>query len=178
MIDRDLGDAAGVFNDLQNAARDWRRHDYYLVSCRISEDMKSWVEPALAATGFVCVETLVTFDRAIDMADRFPELSVSAANEHDVEACMQIGVRAFTYDRYHADRRLPRDRADALKEAWVRNSMNGRADASLIVRQAGKPVGFNLCYVKGNISIIDLIAVSNDHRGRGVGRSLVLGAIA
>lgn len=164
--------------ELRDAAGAWRERGLYLVSCRLPQDEALRLEPALLAAGFVAVETLVTFERAIDRAVDAPDSQVTPATAADVEACAQIGAEAFVHDRFHADQRLPAERADALKAAWVRNDMNGRADASLVTRDAaGRPTGFVLCLKQEDIAIIDLIAVSPACQGRGLGRALMLGAM-
>ena len=56
---------------------------------------------------------------------------------------------------------------------WIRNSCGGRADAVLIYHENDVPKGFIACNIKGNKGLIDLIAVSEDARGKGIGKKLV-----
>jgi len=131
---------------------------------------------ALEVAGFVRVETLVTLTRPCAGAEP-PMVPVELAVPDEAAICAEIGRVAFIYDRFHADTRLDRQAADTLKAQWVANGVSGRADAPLVVRRDGRPVGFNLCMRSGETAVIDLIAVHPDHHGRGLGRALVLGAL-
>jgi len=155
-----------------------KRAGEFLVSCRFPEAQADAMDAALRDAGFVAVETLVTFERAIEAPLAPPEATVAPATPGDVDACVAIGASAFVYDRFHADARLPKDRADALKGAWVRNDLTARADACFVARREGRVAGFVLCLRHENVAIIDLIAVGRGHQGRGLGRALMLAAIA
>ncbi|HEY7608066.1 MAG TPA: GNAT family N-acetyltransferase [Alphaproteobacteria bacterium] len=150
----------------------------YLMSCRLPEAAAETLDKALRAAGFVPVETLVTFERGIAAPLGTPDVAVAAATSADIAPCMAIGAAAFVHDRFHADTRLPKDRADALKGEWVRNDMSGRADACFVARRQGGIAGFVLCLVQGGTAIIDLIAVGPGHQRQGIGRALMLAAIA
>lgn len=164
-------DAAAAIGGL---AAGWRDDGVWLVSCRVPPTLP--LIPVLAHHGFEAVETLVTFRRAL--ADAPAAADVEAARPGDADACVAIARRAFTGDRLHRDRRVPGAVADLIRERWVRNDLGGRADASLIVRQDGAVVGFNLCLVDGDEAVIDLIAVDTGHQHRGLGRRLVAGALS
>ena len=155
-----------------------RRGGEYLVNCRLPEDLADDADAALRGAGFVPVETLITFERAIDVPLAPPPPAIAPAGPADIEPCVAIGARAFVYDRFHADARLPKDRADALKGAWVRNDLTARADACFVARRDGTPAGFVLCLKQDELAIIDLIAVGPEHQRRGLGRALMLAAIA
>lgn len=147
-----------------------------LVSCRVPQD---WTEAAklLEACGFRKTETLVTFGRHGLPVPECP-LPWAVATTGDATACAEIGRTAFTFDRFHADPSIPDSVADAIKEAWVLNAFHGRADTIFVVREHGVAMGFNLCLFKEGTAVIDLIAVAPEAQGRGVGRSLVVAALA
>lgn len=155
-----------------------KRTGEFMVSCRIAEPVAEAFDQALRGAAFTPVETLITFECAIEAPLESVPASVAAARPEDVEPCVAIGASAFVYDRFHADLRLPKDRADALKGAWVRNDLIARADASFVARREGEVAGFVLCLKQGEVAIIDLIAVGAGHQRRGLGRALMLAAIA
>jgi ribosomal protein S18 acetylase RimI-like enzyme len=133
----------------------------------------------LVRAGFRQIETLITFERALTDADALEFYrSVGLAQAKDIAGCVEIGRSAFRTDRFHADERIPRQAADALKARWVANDLGGRADAAFVALAEGRPVGFNLCLKRNSIAVIDLIAVAQAQRGRGLGAALVGASLA
>lgn len=159
------------------ALDDLARRGFWLVSCRVAEDDGAAIG-ALEAAGFRRVETLVTLRRNLAEADRTPPPGVRPASASDREAVAEIAARAFRFDRFHADPRVPRPLADRLKAEWAANGLGGRADLALVAEEAGRVAGFNLLLADGVEAVIDLIAVAEPFRGRGVGRRLVAAGFA
>jgi ribosomal protein S18 acetylase RimI-like enzyme len=147
-----------------------------LVTARI-DDLDRAGARLLEAREFRRVETLVTLARPTEGGEA-PELAVERAGPDSAPECAAIARVAFTHDRFHADTRLDRAAADEIKARWAANGVTGRADAALVVRQGGRIVGFNLCLLAGSEAVIDLIAVAPAAHGQGIGRSLVLAALA
>ncbi|MFN3201141.1 MAG: GNAT family N-acetyltransferase [Bradymonadia bacterium] len=133
---------------------------------------------ALASAGFNAIETLVTFKRSLEGIEATMPERVRPIAEGDDRPLVQLGRAAFNYDRYHADPMIMDPIADAIKGAWVENGINGRADVTLVAEHEGRPVGFNLCMLRGDTAIIDLIAVERRCQGQGLGTDLVKGALA
>jgi ribosomal-protein-alanine N-acetyltransferase len=153
----------------------WRERRIWLLSCRLPAQWSAEGR-LLEAAGFRAIETLVTYGRPLDPLPPSPR-PATLAGEADAEACIDIGRRAFRFDRYHADPEIDDRGADALKAAWVRNALAGRAEATLVVREEGRARGFVLCLLRDTTAVIDLIAVAPEHHGRGHGRALVAGAL-
>jgi len=147
-----------------------------LISCRIPA-ARSDIAEALGVAEFRKIETLLTFERDLgDCPTMPPGIDVGPVVESEIGQAVAIGRSSFTTDRFHADRRIPRDAADALKARWVENGLRGRADAPLVARVGGRVVGFNLCVQPGAGPVIDLIAVAAQARGLGIGKALVAAA--
>ena len=152
-----------------------REEGVALISARLPADAAAG--DVLSQAGFRLIESLLTFSRDIP-AQFAPVAGVSLAGLDDAEACAAIGRSSFSFDRFHADPQLSDAAADEIKARWARNGVIGRADAPLIVRENGAVAGFNLCMRQGADAVIDLIAVDQWWRGRGLGRKLVAGALA
>ncbi|HEX9701700.1 MAG TPA: GNAT family N-acetyltransferase [Rhodospirillales bacterium] len=169
-----LADAAGRLPaGLGRLISGWRRDGVWMVSCRV--DKGAPAIGGLEKNGFKAIETLVTLRR--DLGDK-PAAQVDDATPADHDAIVAIARRAFTMDRLHRDGRVPADAADAVRERWIRNDLEGRANASLIVREGSAVAGFILCLLDGGEAVIDLIAVDVARQKKGIGRALVAGAVA
>jgi len=140
---------------------EWKRDGAWFVSSRVPEGTN--------LKGFREVETLVTLE--CEATDK-PVLGVPPAKSFDHDRCVLIAKMAFTNDRLHKDPMFPNSAADRIREAWVRNDLEGRADASFIAIRNGIVAGFILCLI-GEKPIIDLIAVDPSCRNQGLGKLLV-----
>ncbi|MBT3767388.1 MAG: GNAT family N-acetyltransferase [Rhodospirillales bacterium] len=142
----------------------------WLISCRVPSEDANRIQRH-KADGFREIESLVTFRRPITAIPgrATPQLAIEA----DFEACLEIGKTSFQFDRFHSDPGVPNALADKLKQTWVENSLKGRADAVFVTRDGDRATGFNLCRIDGREVTIDLIAVANDMKGRGLGKQLI-----
>lgn len=132
---------------------------------------------AFAGSRFRRVETLVTLERSLANAPASIPAGIRFSRPEDAEACADIAAASFTDDRYHADPNTVHA-ADAIKAAWARNDVQGRADAGFVAVSGRAIIGFNLCLLGNGVASIDLIATSSAWRGRGFGRALVRAALA
>ena len=159
----------------------------HLISCRIARDQREMAR-ALETVGFREIERFITLRRPIPTAagDRpggtaMPPTPAGIVIEHaqarDHAASVALGRTAFAADRFHADPLIEDTRANRLKAAWVANALAGRADLCLVARCREGLCGFNLCMLRDDEAIIDLIAVDPRARRRGLGGALVARAI-
>lgn len=162
--------------DLAVLAKGWADDGQWLVSSRMPFDDEP-IAQQLYACDFTACETLITLERDLKSTPQMPA-SVRLAEQSDRSACLDIARTAFTHDRFHADARIPNNLADRLKETWVVNALNGRADAVLVVEDGATVAGFVTCMVTFDVASIDLIGVATGHQGRGLGKALVQGALA
>jgi ribosomal protein S18 acetylase RimI-like enzyme len=149
---------------------------YLLVA---SEDA---VTPGVAeAHGFRLVDLRVTLDASIDALATGSKVSaVRLARPSDADALAAIARVSHTDSRFYFDGNFPKERCDALYDAWIRNSLSGAfADAVLVADAAsGAAAGYVTCKARDGVGEIGLIAVGESARGGGLGGELVLGAIA
>ena len=123
------------------------------------------------------VEMLITLERSLAGAPVSMPAGVRLSEPEDAEACAAIAAASFTDDRYHVDPNTAHA-ADAIKAAWARNDVQGRADTGFVAVSGREIIGFNLCLLEGDVALIDLIATASAWRGRGFGRALVRAALA
>lgn len=161
---------------LDDAGRMVKDVEAGLVSCRVDSDDTDAIQ-FLKSEGFREIEVILTFERKIGKVPAFPG-GVEIASADAADACREIARTAFRYDRFHMDTNVPREKADALKAEWAYNNAVERADICLVAVSDAHVVGFNQCFLRDEIAVIDLIAVSPQAQGAGHGRRLVQAALA
>lgn len=109
---------------------------------------------------FKHVGTLVS----LRIAGKGEMTSCRPAVPEDIATCREI-AKSFRYDRFHADPRIPLDKANELKGRWIENAIRGRAERVWVAEG-----GFLSVLAGGRI---DLICVEPRMRGRGIARRLL-----
>ncbi len=138
----------------------------------------------LERSGFAVVDTNVTLEWS---GHRFP--SGGGGDIHVMEALpchfgelQDIAARCFRYSRFHLDSLFPAETANFLKRKWIENYCLGTRGSVLYAATAGEtPAGF-LAVIEteggGRNAVIDLVGVTPDFQGRGIGKALVLHFLA
>jgi|MesohylFT_1024984.scaffolds.fasta_scaffold24326_2 hypothetical protein len=88
----------------------------------------------------------------------------------------EIASNSFDTDRFHNDPRISKSFADKIKKEWVSSNLKGsRKSITLVYTYPNdtKVVAFNSLLVTKEFLIIDLIAVLNEFRKRGIGAELI-----
>jgi len=140
---------------------------------RISPDFQNLVA-TLNALKFKQMEKLVTF-----LGDKIPfsdtrHEGVRWVTNSDRRQVLDIARSAFTYSRFHRDKEFSHATANRIKVEWVDEYFKGTRDARLaVVEENGKIFGFTLIAKDKGDLVVDLIAVSKDKRGKGLGRSMI-----
>lgn len=153
---------------------------------------------ALEACGFRLMDTLVTWELMFHHGAAPPVVSapqgatLRQARVADVPALMALARRAFAdrtvwLDRFHADPRIPSERADEVYAQWVKNSVApdhpdvAMANIVWVAEVEGVIGGFLTARVVGTqvkVGIVPLNAVDSPYRRRGVYRALAETAVS
>ncbi|MGH3050172.1 MAG: GNAT family N-acetyltransferase [Gaiellaceae bacterium] len=135
----------------------------------------------LSALGFAVVDTTLTLGRPPEPGDAPTEVVRSAPEQRD--AVVEIARTAFRYSRFHLDPGVPDELANRIKADWIASYFDGTRGEHLLVALAdGEPAGF-LAVIAGeeegrSLRTIDLIAVAEHARGRGLARELTAAFVA
>lgn len=126
----------------------------------------------LEDAGFRLVDTGMNFERPTWAAahSRFSRM----AEPTDRSAIEAIAVRNFSFSRFHLDPLVSNDAANEIKRQWAGNYFDGkRGDGMIVAEVEGRTVGFLQYLVAGDVLTIDLVAVDDRYRGRGLARDMI-----
>ena len=92
----------------------------------------------------------------------------------DIDSLEKISRQAFRETRFFKDPHLPEKKCQQLYGTWIKKSCRGMAERVLVAWGPQLPVGFITCHLLGpGEGQIGLLAVSETHRGRGIGGALL-----
>ncbi len=126
--------------------------------------------------GFRLIDTNTQFDKPLQTDSQYAgNCTVRFALAEDEEQAVVLGRNCFSYSRFHLDPLMPKEVADRIKGEWVRNYFTGkRGDAMVLAEIDGMVVGFlQLIYAGNETLIIDLIAVDDNHRRKGIAGDMI-----
>lgn len=123
---------------------------------------------------FHLADIRVTLERPIATALQ-QSSGIRLAREGDIPALVSIARASHTDSRFYFDTGFPRERSDALYEAWIENSCHGYAQTVLVAERHTKLAGYITCHRQQREGQIGLLAVADWARGTGVATSLIDG---
>lgn len=133
----------------------------------------------LERAGFSVVDTNMTMEwRANCFSPHATSdiIIVDARPEHYVKI-QNIAQQCFRYSRFHLDPLFPANIADLVKRRWVESYCGGTRGAAIYLALAkNEPIGFLAVLETDDnlrVATIDLIGISPEYQGRGVGSTLV-----
>jgi ribosomal protein S18 acetylase RimI-like enzyme len=140
---------------------------------------------AMEAQDFRLMDTLVYFARQLAgtpipaIAD---SIMVRPVRDEEADTVGALAAKAFQGygGHYHSDSRLDRAQCDAVYESWAQRSCVSRtvADGVLVAEQQGRAVGFTTLRIHNpEEGEVPLYGVDPSIQGRGIGRSLIIGAL-
>ena len=133
----------------------------------------------LCRAGMYPVDVAVTLeaDPAAIAGPSSDDVRVGQALPDQGEALRRVAETSFRYSRFHLDPGVAMAAADRIKRDWIDSYLRGtRGDELLVAHVDGRVAGFLAVLVdRGGdppARVIDLVAVSEEARGRGAARAL------
>jgi dTDP-4-amino-4,6-dideoxy-D-galactose acyltransferase len=135
--------------------------------------------------GYNLTDVRVTFERMLESQKRNTPEPVSssdrirAARPEDVPSLQEIAASGHTGTRFANDPHFPAERVQAFYAKWIAVECEGRAEQVLVAASGeDNPIGYISCHLDANnCGEIGLVGVNPNHRGNGLGSSLVRGAL-
>lgn len=97
------------------------------------------------------------------------------AASYDEFMVRKIAHKEFIYDRFHVDKKINTAAASKVKEEWAGNFFVGKRGDWLVVSEEDGEVNGFLLLLKGvnNSVVIDLIAVDEKHKRKGIAKKMI-----
>lgn len=133
----------------------------------------------LADRGFRVVDVNVTLEAQTLIPTR-TNPTIRFAIPTDREPVMNVARNSFMYSRFHLDPHISKTTADETKASWAGNYFSGkRGDFMVVAEIEERAVGFlQLLVLPDGPLTIDLIAVEENQRGKGLARAMISFAAA
>ena len=102
------------------------------------------------------------------------EATIRPACSQDAGAMLQLAGNSFHDTRFYFDPNFPRHLVDSMYQTWIKRYLDGDAGAMFVAELDGLPVGFLVCHMgdEPGVGILSLAAVSEEVRGRKIGKNL------
>ena len=130
----------------------------------------------LLALGWREIEILETWTGNAPDAP-YSKIRAELAIKADRENLQNLAVDSFKFDRLHADPHVRKIDADAAKAKWVDDALNDPSRVVTVIRRADGIAGFLIHRAdrqrKVRAMVIDLLAVDERHRRKGIALQLV-----
>lgn len=126
--------------------------------------------------GFKFIDTAITLEKRITPeSEKNLPYEVRFAASEDMEPVVELAQKSFIYSRFHQDSAFPPGIADKTRAEWVRNYFEGNRGDAMVVALEGKTIIGFLLLLYGNIGLltIDLIAVGENFRRKGIARQMI-----
>lgn len=131
---------------------------------------------ALEKSGYILVDGLITLKSVIKIEKRREYKHIKVALPNDLPQLLEIAGSVFNnVTRYYHDTIIPKEKADLIYKKWITNTLYRTfGDAILVWEEKKIILGVVTLDKKGQIP---LLGVSQNARGRGIGRELIYAAL-
>jgi ribosomal protein S18 acetylase RimI-like enzyme len=130
-------------------------------------------------SGFRLMDVRVTLESSFQGSFRpTPSPSIRPARPEDIPRLEELAALLHRDSRFFADPRLA-VKAPELYRAWIAKSIRGGADLALVAEVSGRAAGYFTGHrVSEGTGRIDLVGVSSETQGLGLGRALMQQAMS
>lgn len=144
-----------------------------------SNDVEGWTNAVEA--GFHLIDIRVDLDRRDpgSQAQAMDDGRSDLATEDDLPALLRLASSAFTESRFYRDENFPPGKAAEMFALWTEKGVREREYFTVVYRYEGRPAGFLTGRAAGERGgSIELVAVSQALRGKGIGAELLTASLA
>jgi hypothetical protein len=163
-----LNDPDALRREIKEAQRDGAQLIYVFVAEPLGSGV-TW-SPCLVDQP---ADIKVVYSKELTGGDKADALILAIHECRDASALYELAYRAGHKSRFR-DVRLGGGKFKEMYRAWIDNSISGKMATNVLAYHAdGKPVGLVTLKIDGDAADIGLLAVSEEHAGRGIGAHLM-----
>ena len=123
------------------------------------------------------VDKKITYLKKITENIGISESVTEFIGEYPDDKLIQLAIESGIYSRFNVDKRIGRQKYEAMYKTWIINSVNKKIAKNVLVYLDNQQiVGFVTLGEKKLRADIGIIAVDSSVRGRGIGTSLMFSA--
>ena len=128
----------------------------------------------LQKLGFYIVDTNVQFSIS-EKIYPINNANIRFAKSGDESQIRSLAKNSFKYNRFYKDPNISKDIASKIKEKWVGNFFLGkRGKWMIVIEEKAKIIGFlQIIEKEKNTILIDLIAVDEKNKGKGLAKDMI-----
>lgn len=132
----------------------------------------------------VLVDEKVTLSRAVSknlMASPCKDFAIESFvnGKHDKEQVFSLALKSGVYSRFKVDTNFENNEYEKLYTRWIHNSIHGESMIDVLIATNEQEItGFiTLQFGRKPSAEIGLVAVHENHRGKGIGKALLEAAL-
>ena len=123
------------------------------------------------------VNKKVTYSKKIIGNVSFAESVTEFKSDYPTDKLIELAIESGRYSRFNIDKKIPRSKFEELYKEWIINSVNKKLAKEVFIYQENEIIaGFVTLGEKKSRAEIGIIAVDNNYRGKGIGKSLMFAA--
>jgi ribosomal protein S18 acetylase RimI-like enzyme len=159
---------------LNQCFRDVLRNKQVFIYTKIPTDDVTCVH-LLEDKGFRLIDTNIALERPINSRELVNnDTTVRFAHANDEAQVRNVAGHSMKFSRFHLDPTIATEIANGLKETWAGNYFHGKRGNEMVVSERdGQIASFLQILFSGDILVIDLIAVSEEFRRKGIASNMI-----
>jgi ribosomal protein S18 acetylase RimI-like enzyme len=149
----------------------------FFLTCKVPSELNNQI---YLDAGLKFINDLITYEctNPLLSPNQTCQYEVRRYQDKDYRHVLNVSSGAFRNSRFHQDERISFSKAEEIKSQWIISNLTSRNDVETFVvtsiESRETPIGYVSFLVTEFALIIDLIAIRNNFRRKGLGRLLVL----
>jgi len=162
------------FNEIEHFVKKLQMADTFLYSKVDVTNLQA--VRLMECLGFYLVDTSVTFEKNISTGCCLTKSNeIRFAKPEDVKSTVELARNNFAYTRFFLDEKIDNEVANLVKAKWVENYFLRKRGTHMVVALIdGQIKGFTQLIKQDKLLIVDLIAVIENERNKGLGGDMMI----
>ncbi|QCX39132.1 GNAT family N-acetyltransferase [Aureibaculum algae] len=120
------------------------------------------------------IDEKVTYFKRVNEASYYEKNIIEYGLEYPTEQMLDLAVQSGKYSRFNYDKRIAKKKFEELYKKWIINSVNlSIAKNTLVYKVNDSILGMLTLSEKNGKGDIGIVAVDEEYRGKGIGKTLL-----